>query len=214
MTQIRPSADELRAQRRAARAAGNRADILDSAERTFGEHGLEGSLREIAKNSGFSTAAIYNYFEGKQQLFVETLSRRGVELLEVIDRTGFVAGDPMSRLHAIVDAAIDFFEAYPYFLRMLSQVREADAIIPSIVTQYASDRVEGFAQWVARMIAIIEEGQAVGVIRDGAPSALLHFYMILVYEYVFLTGSGNAANALTRDQFHQLVDGALRQGAI
>ena len=213
MTHVYPSADELRAQRRAARAAGNRADILDSAERTFAEHGLEGSLREIAKNSGFSTAAIYNYFEGKQQLFAETLSRRGVELLEVINRAGSLAGEPMSRLHAIVDASIDFFEAYPYFLRMLRQVREADAIIPSIVTEYASDRVEEWTQSVALMIGIIEEGQAAGEVRDGTPSALLHFYMTLVYEHVFLAGSDSAASALTRHQFHQLVDGALRTGA-
>ena len=205
-----PSPDELRAQRRAARAADNRADILDAAERAFAERGLDASLRDIAKLAGFSTAAIYNYFENKQQLFAETLSRRGIELLDVIDRSAATADRPMAKLHAIIDCSVEFFETYPDFRRMLRQVREVDSTIPEIIRQQASDRIEEFTRWVALMVGIIEDGQAAGEIRDGSASALLHFYVSLVYEHVFLATRENPAPALTREQFHDLVDGALR----
>jgi AcrR family transcriptional regulator len=205
-----PSPDELRAQRRAARAADNRADILDAAERAFAERGLDGSLRDIAKLAGFSTAAIYNYFENKQQLFAETLSRRGIELLDVIGRSAASADRPMAKLHAIVDGAVEFFETYPDFRRMLRQVREVDNTIPEIIRQQASDRIEEFTRSVALMVGIIKDGQAAGEIRDGSASALLHFYMTLVYEHVYLATPENPAPALTRDQFHEMVDGALR----
>jgi AcrR family transcriptional regulator len=205
-----PSPDELRAQRRAARAADNRADILDAAERAFAERGLDGSLRDIAKLAGFSTAAIYNYFENKQQLFAETLSRRGIELLDVIARSAATADRPMAKLHAIVDGAIEFFETYPDFRRMLRQVREVDSTIPEIIRQQASERIEEFTRSVALMVGIIEDGQAAGEIRNGSASALLHFYMTLVYEHVFLATPENPAPALTREQFHDMVDGALR----
>lgn len=207
----RPTADELRAQRRAARAAVNRSDILDAAERTFAERGLDGSLRDIASHAGFSTAAIYNYFENKQQLFAETLSRRGVDLLEVIDEAAGRAQEPMDRLHAIVDGAVAFFDAYPDFGRMLRHVRETDTTIPPVIAEYASDRVEDFTRSVELMTAVIADGQAEGVIREGAPSALLHFYMTLVYEHVFLAAPDNPASALTLDQLHDLIDGALRR---
>ena len=205
-----PSPDELRAQRRAARAADNRADILDAAERAFAERGLDGSLRDIAKLAGFSTAAIYNYFENKQQLFAETLSRRGIELLDVIERSAASAERPMAKLHAIVDGSVEFFETYPDFRRMLRQVREVDNTIPEIIRQQASDRIEEFTRFVALMVGIIEDGQAAGEIRDGSAAALLHFYMTLVYEHVFLATPENPAPALTSDQFHEMVDGALR----
>src|SRR4051812_15313187 len=117
--------DELRARRRAAKAAVNRADILDAAERIFAERGLtDGSLRDIAKHAGFSTAAIYNYFDNKQHLLAETLVRRGTDLLEVIDAAARSDGSAMERLHQIVDHTVAFFEAYPEFRQILRHVRE------------------------------------------------------------------------------------------
>src|SRR5260370_35648873 len=75
---------DLRARRRAARRAENRTEILDAAERGFGEHGgRDGSLRQIALLSGFSTAAIYLFFENKRDLLRGTLTRPGDELVGV-----------------------------------------------------------------------------------------------------------------------------------
>ncbi|MCU1358997.1 MAG: TetR/AcrR family transcriptional regulator [Ilumatobacteraceae bacterium] len=59
--------------------------ILDAAEKVFGRDGIhDGSLRNIATQSGFSTAGIYLFFENKQHLLAETLSRRGTELTTAI----------------------------------------------------------------------------------------------------------------------------------
>jgi AcrR family transcriptional regulator len=75
-----PAPSDRKAERRATRRAENRTEILDAAERVFGEDGLrDGSMRKIATESGFSTAAIYLFFENKQDLVAETLSRRGGE---------------------------------------------------------------------------------------------------------------------------------------
>lgn len=204
-------ADELRAKRRAARAAVNRADILDAAERIFAEHGLsEGSLRDIAKRSGYSTAAIYNYFDNKQHLLAETLIRRGTELLEVINAAAVVDGSPMDRLHRILDDAVVFFETRPDFLRILRHVRESEAIIASVLIDHAAAR-EIFPETLAVMTAIVEEGQRIGEIRDGSAGALIHLYQTLVNEHVYLAGSDNPGiGALTIEQFHAVIDGALR----
>jgi AcrR family transcriptional regulator len=207
-----PSADERRARRRAARVADNRADILDAAERTFAERGLsDGSLRDISKHSGFSTAAIYNYFENKQHLLAETLSRRGTELLQVITTAGGQGTSSMARLHQIIDGTVAFFERYPDFRQMLRRVRETDAIMMEALTNYAADRLELFTQTLALMTGIIEDGQRTGEIREGNPNALLHLYMTLVYEHVYISTATQATGTLTLDQFHAFIEGALRQ---
>jgi AcrR family transcriptional regulator len=211
-TAAAPSAEERRARRRAARIADNRADILDAAERAFAERGLsEGSLRDIAKHSGFSTAAIYNYFENKQHLLAETLSRRGTELLEVITTAGSEGTSSMAKLHQIIDGTIAFFDRYPDFRQMLRHVREADATVMEALTHYAADRLDLFTQTLALMTGIVEDGQHTSEIREGDPSALLHLYMTLVYEHVHLSTTNQPMGALTLDQFHAFVDGALRQ---
>jgi AcrR family transcriptional regulator len=204
----------LRAQRRAARAAGNRADILDAAELVFAEAGLaEGSLRDIASQSGFSTAAIYNYFDNKHQLFAATLARRGIEMLDVLEEAAGRADAPMERLHAIADAAMGFFETWPDFRRMLRHIREPSPTIPSLMAEYANEHMERVARFFALMTDIIEAGQVSGEIRSGAAPTLLRFYMTLIYEQVFLAAPDNPATALTVDEFHDLIDGALRRSA-
>ena len=205
-----PSPKELRARRRAARIADNRADILGAAERTFAERGItDASLRDIATAAGFSTAAIYNYFDSKDHLLAETLIRRGTELLTVIDTAAAEAGTPMAKLHCIADATVAFFASFPDFRRLLRRAREADATLSSLLTQHAADEVERVARTFALMTGIVEDGQRLGEIREGPPTALTHLYMALVYEHVFLAGE-NAAGALTLEQFQDMLDGAFR----
>ena len=103
-----------RARRRAARRAENRTAILDAAERVFGEHGIrDGSLRQIALLSGFSPAAIYLFFENKQHLLAETLTRRGAELVGALQIAAEGDVSPLDTLHRIVDVTWAFFEAHP-----------------------------------------------------------------------------------------------------
>lgn len=210
----RLGAEDLRARRRAARIAGNRADILDAAERTFAERGLtDGSLRDIAKLSGFSTAAIYNYFDNKGHLLAETLIRRGTQLLEVINAAAGEAGSPLDKLHHIVEATVTFFTTYPEFRQILRHARESEAAIASMLGRYASDEVDLFPPVLTLMTSLVEDGQKIGEIRQGDPSALIHLYMALVYEHVFLAGPGNLSGFLTLEQFQGVVDGALRNPA-
>ena len=105
----------------ALRRAENRTEILDAAERVFGEHGgvRDGSLREIALLSGFSTAAIYLFFDNKQHLLSETLIRRGAELVAAIQEVADCDLSPLDKLHRIVDVSVAFFEARPDFRQLL-----------------------------------------------------------------------------------------------
>lgn len=175
--------------------------------------GLDGSVREIAEQSGYSAAAIYTYFQNKEELFAETLSRRGLVLLDVVTQASAEPGDAMAKLQAIVEATFAFFAEHPDFRQMLRHVRNADATIPAVVLHYAGDRLQSYAQVLDVMLAVIKDGQAAGLIRTGSPSALLHFFMTLTYEQVFLTSADITEN-LTPDEFHELIDGALRRGKV
>jgi AcrR family transcriptional regulator len=205
-------ADDRRSQRRAARIANNREEILDAAERIFAERGIEeGSLRDIARASGFSTAAIYNYFENKSDLLAATLVRRGTGLLDAINTAAASVTTSMGQLHRIVDATVAYFEAFPDFRLMLRSAR-ADQTIAAVITNYATDQLPLANQTLELMTEIIRQGQSNMEVRDGSADALVHLYMVLVYEHVFLAASSNDnTQALTLAQFHELIDGALRK---
>jgi AcrR family transcriptional regulator len=210
------SQPDRRAQRRANRQAQtqqNRVDILDAAEKIFGERGIHsGSLREIGDEAGFSAAAIYTFFENKQHLLSETLTRRGDELLPIIRAAADADLSSLGRLHLLVDETLTFFNERPSFRLLMRHVR-GDATITGPVLATFADRVNRrFEEALSLIAAIVEDGQVRGEIRDGSGRALAHLYSVLLNEFILLHASldETSTGTLTTTQFHSVVDGALR----
>jgi AcrR family transcriptional regulator len=203
---------DRRAERRAARRTENRTAILDAAEKVFGANGLRGgSLREIGEESGFSTAAIYLFFDNKHHLVAETLSRRGDELIAAVRDEAERDFSPLEKLHRIVDATALFFAERPNFRRLLGHIRGGATITGPILAEFGSGASERFGEVMGVLAGVVRDGQGVGEIRDGDQRALAHLYSVLINEYVLLTSSDDAGvGTLTPAQFHALVDGALR----
>jgi AcrR family transcriptional regulator len=196
---------EVRSQRRAARRAESRTEILDAAERVFSEDGLrDGSLRRIGDLSGYSTAAIYKFFDSKQHLVAQTLSRRADEWLAELQRAAASGGTPLERLHQVADDAAAFFGARPHFRSVLRQVQGGSAIVGPLLAAFAEDVYGRYAQAMAVMTDLIQQGQQIAEIRTGDPRALAHLASVLTNEFAL------ADLGLTTADFHAVFDGALR----
>jgi AcrR family transcriptional regulator len=199
---------ELRSQRRAARRAESVTEVLDAAERVFCEDGLrDGSLRRIADLSGYSTAAIYKFFDSKQHLVAETLNRRADEWLAELRRTADSGGSALEQLHRVVDAAAAFFGARHHFRAVLRQVQGGSAIVGPMLDAFADDVYGRYAQAMSMMTDLIRQGQETGEIRSGDPAGLAHLASVLTNEYALADVSLSAAD------FHAVFDGAFRAGA-
>jgi AcrR family transcriptional regulator len=199
-----------RARRRDERRESNRAEILDAAEKVFGDLGVhEGSVRKIADQAGFSAAAIYLFFENKQHLLVETLSRRGDELVPLLVELAAGDGDAMDKLHAVVDASAAFFAERPDFARMLRRLTGGPIVGP-VLGEYGSGPDHRFDQAIGALAGIIEAGQRSKVVRVGDPGGLAHLYSVLVNEYVLGAADRTAAGSLSVEEFHAVIDGAFR----
>jgi AcrR family transcriptional regulator len=199
---------DKRAQRRLARHAQSREEILDAAEQVFGEDGpRNGSLRRIAELSGFSPAGIYVFFENKQQLLSETLRRRGDEWIGAVQIVVTGDDDPMAMLHRIIDLAVDFFAQYPNFRLLLRHI-DRGATLPDPL-----NGAEGhYLDVVTQIGNVIEQAQKRGEIRAGGNRQLAHLYSVLVNEFVLLdaVGSLETVGALSIGEFHEFIDGAFR----
>ena len=202
---------DRQAQRRAARREANRTEILDAAEEVFGQDGVrDGSLRKIAVVSGFSTAAIYLFFESKQDLVVETLMRRGIELLAAVREAA--AGDEteLAKLHRVVDVTVAFFGDRPHFRNLLRHVRGGAAIIGPVLGEFDPGDNATFDDVMTVLADLVRVGQQAGEIRDGDPRVLAHLYSVLINEFVLLGAAAPAtAGTLTSVQFHGVIDGVL-----
>lgn len=105
---------QARAARQQAQADSRRALMLDAARTVFDKLGIEGaSIREIAKQAGYTPGAIYSYFENKEAIYGALLA----ESLERLNAAVDAAGDPglaaCELLDAKASAWFGFFAANP-----------------------------------------------------------------------------------------------------
>jgi AcrR family transcriptional regulator len=197
--------EDPRSRRRAARRAASTADILDAAERVFSEDGLrDGSLRRIAELSGYSTAAIYKFFDSKHHLVTETLNRRADEYLVDLKAAAARDGTPLERLHLIVDAAATYFSGHKQFSSLVRQVQGGESILGPVLAAFADDVDGRYGQAMTMMSDLVRDGQRSGEIRAGDARALAHLASVLTNEYVL------ADLPLTRAEFQAVFEGALR----
>lgn len=118
-----PSADEqaeaqrqleLRQQRQLAMSDTRRAHVLDAARRVFAARGVEGaSIREIAREAGYTAGALYSYFDSKEAicaaLVAESLDRLQAEVLAA----RAPKGQPAKALVAKAQAWFGFYAHNP-----------------------------------------------------------------------------------------------------
>ena len=195
------------------REALNRGLILDAAEEAFAERGYDGaSLRDIAARAGFSSAAIYLFFENKQDLYEKMLVRRGDGLFEAMIAAGRSGDAPLARLHTMADVAIAFYRQWPSFARLVAMAQATLHGSPLAAWQdHPSTEVRAaFQRAMDFEAAVVAEGQRTGEIRDGEPHALAHLYSVLVNAYLTVGATEGATGGLRTDEIHDILDRVLR----
>ncbi len=95
---------QARLQRQQAQNDSRRAGVLDAARAVFERLGIEGaSIREIAKQAGYTPGAIYSYFDSKEAIY-------GALLAESLERLN-AAVDAAAAARALVLAPADMLDA-------------------------------------------------------------------------------------------------------
>ncbi|KJK25896.1 TetR family transcriptional regulator [Burkholderiaceae bacterium 16] len=100
-----PVAEEREQQRRDRKAVvsdAKRAHILAAARHVFEERGLDGaSIREIAKQAGYTPGAIYSYFDAKEEIYGALLGESLERLNDAVaEGLGAAASDRARARHA------------------------------------------------------------------------------------------------------------------
>ena len=106
---------EARQQRQQAINDSRRALMLDAARSVFERLGIEGaSIREIAKQAGYTPGAIYSYFENKEAIY-DALLAESLERLNAVVNAAGVDGiaSPAALLEVKASAWFGFYAANP-----------------------------------------------------------------------------------------------------
>ena len=106
---------KAREQRQAAVDNVKRDFIRRAAKKLFAERGLDAtSVREIAREAGYTTGAIYFHYESKEALYADILRESLDQLLvEVAAAAAGHDDDPLESLSRAFRALVEFYDANP-----------------------------------------------------------------------------------------------------
>jgi AcrR family transcriptional regulator len=105
---------ELRQQRQLAMSDTRRAHVLDAARRVFADKGVEGaSIREIAREAGYTAGALYSYFDSKEAIYGALLAESLDRLQAEVQAARAAKAQPGKALAAKAQAWFGFYASNP-----------------------------------------------------------------------------------------------------
>lgn len=97
--------------------------IMEASIAEFGEQGFSGgSTDRICRKAGISKGGLYEYIDGKEELFAASVSRVYAGLYDWIrGRLADPPADILDRFMRVSEIAIDFYLAHPAYIGLIQQ---------------------------------------------------------------------------------------------
>lgn len=105
-----------------------RAEILKQAEEIFAMKGFHNvTMAEIAGTSGFSIGALYQFFKGKEDLYINMISEKLDLMYAEVRNAPAVTEDIIGKIEALIDAHLQFVEKNTNFLLMFIKAEKTSS---------------------------------------------------------------------------------------
>jgi len=188
--------------------------ILDVAKRLFAEKGFDAvSINEIAQQAGVSKANVFHHFTSKEDLYLAVLKAACEETV-----------GSLAEAHSSGNAGDDLWTFFSSQLAaMLKNHPSAKLILREIMEskdgreQTLAEQV--FAEYFSRLVGMVSEGQAQGLLRKNFDPALLAYLMLGANVFFFENhtvtahlaegGFARTPDRYSHDVFQLLLQGVL-----
>jgi AcrR family transcriptional regulator len=174
----KPARKASRKPLRAAKQAGpeRRQQILESAGAVFAKASYaKVGTADLARAAGVSEPALYRYFSGKRELYVETLKAMGARLLEIWRDLASEGDDPLESVWKIGLGYYDHLQRRAPLLRLfyegISEIDDAE--IRRTVR-------ENFLAMVGFVERLLQEGKARGRVRPDVDARIAAWHFMAI----------------------------------
>jgi len=159
--------------RRVREREAHRREILDAAERVFAARGYEAATIEaIAAAAEFAAGTIYNFFDGKEQLFLAVADRILDDMIERFDREVEPLRDrPREAVTRYVALRLDEIRRHEAFMHVYHPIRSQQRAAAG--GSAPAECRQKFTEHITRVHAVFAEGIRQGILHaEPAPADL------------------------------------------
>jgi AcrR family transcriptional regulator len=154
--------------------------ILEAAAKGFASAGFEqASMNQILEEAGISKGAAYYYFDDKADLYVTTVHHYLTTLVNTLDLSvdELTADNYWSRLGEVYLSQFSSNYEQPW---VFGVIRSATRVSPDVL---ASSDLAGYVSYFQdAIVALLQRGQDLGLVRTDLPQTLLTHLFIAVDE--------------------------------
>lgn len=142
-----------------------RAEILKQAETIFALKGFHNvTMAEIATASGFSIGSLYQFFEGKENLYTTMISEKIDLMYAEVRKAPAAAEDVIEKIGLLIDAHLQFVEQNTNFILIFIK-GEKTSLSEDMVALHQK-LGDGYYDHLAFIENLLKEGVDRGVLRN------------------------------------------------
>ncbi len=184
-------------------------ELLDVALATFATYGYEKTtLRDVASRFSVSTPNLYNYVDGKRDLYMRSVQRALERWRDSVASLVAKHTDPVERFHVMVRAAMAYVESDAVLRAIL--MNDPEILSVSSGVDRFGEVNRGARDMIAKTLSAgIESGRFLPVDIDSVTDFLFSTYMMFLLKR-FSFGEGEQAMAVFDECIEIIVRGLLK----
>jgi len=155
----------VRSERKEREFNARRAEILNTAEKIFSIKAYhEVTMAEIATASGFSTGSLYQFFEGKENLYTAMIGEKLDLMFSEIRKATEKAENVIEKIEVLVDFQLQFMEKNADFCRLY--VKGESAALSEAMTSLREKLIDYYFKHITFIENLLKDGIDKGLIRN------------------------------------------------
>ena len=142
-----------------------RAEILRQAEKVFASKGFHNvTMAEIADASGFSIGSLYQFFKGKEDLYITMISEKLDLMYAEVRKAPAAAENIIDKIDLLIDAHIQFVEKNTDFFLVI--IKGDTASVSEDMASLYKKLSDGYYDHITFIENLLKDGIDRGVLRN------------------------------------------------
>jgi AcrR family transcriptional regulator len=166
MTKANSSRPQTRRERE---KALHRREILEAAERVFAEDGFDhATVEKVAREAEFSVGALYNFFQNKEVLWAEVITKFGQDFLETFREEIGAADGPLEAIETLIRLKLRYAQEHGALLRVIMDANPGGRIAPAAAIPRNCYRL--YDAYIGEVSVLFKTAMAKGLLRKADPT--------------------------------------------
>jgi AcrR family transcriptional regulator len=156
-----------------------RAEILEKAEKIFATKGFHDvTMAEIASASGFSIGSLYQFFEGKENLYSIMIREKLDLMYSEVRKATNAAEDVIDKIETLIDAHLQFIEKNTDFCRLF--IKGENAALSEAMTSLRQKLLDDYFEHITFIENLLKDGIRKHLLRDLPPRDMAEALFFLI----------------------------------